>query len=161
MPLHDDSRKAVTLSSSSYTSSNPLWKATVNLPAGQAVQYKYILVDTDGSMTWEADPSRTYNVAESSANLTSANEIPTESWYSSGISPVSDASSGGSSSKSSNQTTLGSESTGGPQQVPPSYSVAPGDSALKPPMSQSPQLQPISPNPHELPGAYEARELPA
>ncbi|OTA96435.1 carbohydrate-binding module family 20 protein, partial [Hypoxylon sp. CO27-5] len=66
-----DSSKAVTLSSSSYTSSNPLWKATVNLPAGQAVQYKYILVDTDGSITWEADPSRTYNVAESCGNSTS------------------------------------------------------------------------------------------
>ncbi|KAI1139661.1 carbohydrate-binding module family 20 protein [Hypoxylon sp. FL0543] len=65
-----DTSKAVALSASSYTSSNPLWKATITLPAGQAIQYKYILVDTDGSVTWESDPNRSYSVPKSCATST-------------------------------------------------------------------------------------------
>ncbi|KAK3943533.1 glycoside hydrolase family 15 protein [Diplogelasinospora grovesii] len=53
---------AVALSASQYTSSNPLWSGTVTLPAGQVIQYKYINVASDGSVTWEADPNRTYTV---------------------------------------------------------------------------------------------------
>ncbi|KAG9750324.1 alpha-amylase, partial [Aureobasidium melanogenum] len=47
---------AVTLSSAGYTASNPIWSGTVNLPAGQAFSYKFIKVNTDGSVTWESDP---------------------------------------------------------------------------------------------------------
>ncbi|KAI2632398.1 carbohydrate-binding module family 20 protein [Hypoxylon sp. NC1633] len=63
-----DTSKAVALSASSYTSSNPLWKATVTLPAGQAITYKYIIVNTDGSVTWESDPNRSYTVPRTCAS---------------------------------------------------------------------------------------------
>ncbi|KAJ9143535.1 Glucoamylase [Coniochaeta hoffmannii] len=53
---------AVALSATGYTSSNPVWSGTVSLPAGQAIQYKYIVVNTDGSVTWEADPNHSYTV---------------------------------------------------------------------------------------------------
>lgn len=53
---------AVTLSASGYTSSNPLWSATINLPAGTTIQYKYINVHSDGTVVWEADPNRSYTV---------------------------------------------------------------------------------------------------
>ena len=53
---------AVALSATGYTSSNPVWSATVSLPAGQAIQYKYIVVNSDGSVTWEADPNHSYTV---------------------------------------------------------------------------------------------------
>ncbi|ORY64006.1 glycoside hydrolase family 15 protein [Pseudomassariella vexata] len=56
---------AVALSASSYTSSNPLWKATINLQAGVVIQYKYIVVNSDSSVTWEADPNHTYTVPAS------------------------------------------------------------------------------------------------
>ena len=46
---------AVALSSASY----PVWTATVNLPTGTAVQYKYIKKDAAGAVTWESDPNRT------------------------------------------------------------------------------------------------------
>ncbi|KAJ4135994.1 hypothetical protein NW768_003602 [Fusarium equiseti] len=62
-----DTSKAVTLSASDYTSSNPVWKATISLKAGQDIQYKYINVKKDGSVTWEKDPNRTYTVPKSCA----------------------------------------------------------------------------------------------
>ncbi|KAI1172351.1 family 15 glycosyl hydrolase [Nemania sp. FL0916] len=57
-----DTSKAVALSASQYTSSNPVWSGTISLSPGQAIQYKYILVNTDGSITWENDPDRSYTV---------------------------------------------------------------------------------------------------
>ncbi|KAF4444652.1 putative glucan 1,4-alpha-glucosidase [Fusarium austroafricanum] len=62
-----DTSKAIALSASEYTSSNPLWKATVSLQAGQAIQYKYINVKKDGSVTWEKDPNHTYTVPKTCA----------------------------------------------------------------------------------------------
>ncbi|KAJ4254924.1 hypothetical protein NW762_009722 [Fusarium torreyae] len=62
-----DTSKAVALSASDYTSSNPVWKATISLKAGQAIQYKYINVKKDGSVTWEKDPNRTYTVPKTCA----------------------------------------------------------------------------------------------
>lgn len=53
---------AILLSASQYTSSNPLWFVTINLPAGTTFQYKYIRKETDGSITWESDPNRSYTV---------------------------------------------------------------------------------------------------
>ncbi|APA12357.1 hypothetical protein SS1G_10617 [Sclerotinia sclerotiorum 1980 UF-70] len=58
---------AVALSASKYTSSNPLWSVTINLPAGTAIQYKFINVASDGTVTWEADPNRSYTVPVSCA----------------------------------------------------------------------------------------------
>lgn len=52
----------VALSASQYTSSNPLWSATVNLPAGTTFQYKFVNVGSDGSVKWESDPNRSYTV---------------------------------------------------------------------------------------------------
>lgn len=53
---------AVPLSATGYTSSNPVWSGTVSLQAGVAVQYKYIVVNSDGSVVWEADPNHSYTV---------------------------------------------------------------------------------------------------
>ncbi|EED21030.1 alpha-amylase, putative [Talaromyces stipitatus ATCC 10500] len=53
---------AVLMSASQYTSSNPLWTVTVDLPAGESFQYKFIIKNTDGSITWESDPNRSYTV---------------------------------------------------------------------------------------------------
>ncbi|KAI5242421.1 alpha-amylase [Aureobasidium subglaciale] len=47
---------AIALSSAGYTTSNPVWSGTINLPAGQAFSYKFIKVNSDGSVTWESDP---------------------------------------------------------------------------------------------------------
>ncbi|MGW4638518.1 carbohydrate-binding module family 20 domain-containing protein [Sphaerisporangium sp. NPDC004334] len=52
---------AVALSSASY----PVWRATVALPAGTAVQYKYIKKNPDGSVTWESDPNRSFTTPAS------------------------------------------------------------------------------------------------
>ncbi|KAI2793983.1 Glucoamylase [Penicillium oxalicum] len=52
----------IPLSASKYTSSNPLWYATVNLPAGTTFQYKYFRKESDGSIKWESDPNRSYTV---------------------------------------------------------------------------------------------------
>ena len=54
---------AVALSASKYTSGNPLWYATVQgLQPGTSFQYKYIKKNTNGSVTWESDPNRSYTV---------------------------------------------------------------------------------------------------
>ncbi|PFH45132.1 carbohydrate-binding module family 20 protein [Amanita thiersii Skay4041] len=45
---------AIALSSATY----PVWATTVNLPAGTAVEYKFIRKETDGSVVWESDPNR-------------------------------------------------------------------------------------------------------
>ncbi|KAI0143019.1 family 15 glycosyl hydrolase [Xylariaceae sp. FL1272] len=57
-----DPDSAIALSASQYTSSNPLWSVSVTLAAGQVIQYKYLVENTDGSVTWEADPNHTYTV---------------------------------------------------------------------------------------------------
>lgn len=53
---------AIALSASQYTSSNPLWYVTINLPAGTTFQYKYIRKESNGSIVWESDPNRSYTV---------------------------------------------------------------------------------------------------
>ncbi|MEO3813151.1 carbohydrate-binding module family 20 domain-containing protein [Sphaerisporangium sp. B11E5] len=47
---------AVPLSSATY----PVWRGTVGLPPGTAIQYKYIKKNPDGSVTWESDPNRSF-----------------------------------------------------------------------------------------------------
>ncbi|KAH9483080.1 Glucoamylase [Psilocybe cubensis] len=56
---------AVPLSSSGYTSSNPLWSITATLPAGTSFQYKFIKVSSSGAVSWESDPNRSYTVPSS------------------------------------------------------------------------------------------------
>lgn len=58
---------AIALSASSYTSSNPLWKGTVTLAAGQTISYKYIVVSSSGTVTWESDPNRSLTITASCA----------------------------------------------------------------------------------------------
>lgn len=65
-----DTASAVSLSSINYTSSNHIWFATIELPAGLVIQYKYINVASDGTVTWEADPNHTYTVPPSACGTT-------------------------------------------------------------------------------------------
>lgn len=53
-----DPARAVPLSAATY----PVWRATVSLPAGSAVQYKYVRKDASGSVTWESGVNRTLTV---------------------------------------------------------------------------------------------------
>lgn len=62
-----DTSSAVALSAADYTSANPLWFVTLSLVPGTVVQYKYINVDSSGTVTWEADPNHTYTVPASCA----------------------------------------------------------------------------------------------
>ncbi|GHJ45163.1 alpha-amylase [Catellatospora sp. TT07R-123] len=49
---------AVAMSSASY----PVWRATVNLPAGTSFEYKYIKKDGSGNVTWESIGNRSHTV---------------------------------------------------------------------------------------------------
>lgn len=62
---------AVALSASAYTSANPVWSGTITLAAGTVIQYKYILVSSSGTVTWEADPNHTYTVPATCATAVS------------------------------------------------------------------------------------------
>jgi hypothetical protein len=57
-----DVSKAIALSASKYTDSNPLWTGSVSLPAGTALEYKFIRVQQGGAVSWESDPNRKYTV---------------------------------------------------------------------------------------------------
>ncbi|OOQ87442.1 Glucoamylase [Penicillium brasilianum] len=57
-----DTSNAVALSAADYTSSNHLWFVDVSLPAGTVFEYKYIRVESDGTIEWESDPNRSYTV---------------------------------------------------------------------------------------------------
>ncbi|POS75945.1 glycosyl hydrolase family 15 [Diaporthe helianthi] len=65
-----DTSKAVELSASQYTSSNPLWSVTIELASGAVVSYKFIRVSSSGTVSWEADPNHTLTVAASCATAT-------------------------------------------------------------------------------------------
>ncbi|KAL0940962.1 glycosyl hydrolase family 15 [Colletotrichum truncatum] len=58
---------AIPLSASQYTSANPVWSVTIELQAGQRIEYKYINVASNGAVTWERDPNHTYTVPSSCA----------------------------------------------------------------------------------------------
>jgi glucoamylase len=62
-----DASKAIALAATQYTSSNPLWSTTITFAAGTTFQYKYILVNADGSVVWEADPNHSYTVPTGSS----------------------------------------------------------------------------------------------
>lgn len=71
-----DTGSAIALSASQYTSTNNLWYATISLPAGTFFEYKYIRKESDGSITWESDPNRSYTVPSGCA-VTTATESDT------------------------------------------------------------------------------------
>ncbi|GAA1244494.1 carbohydrate-binding module family 20 domain-containing protein [Kitasatospora nipponensis] len=56
-----DPAKALPLSSAGY----PVWRLDVALPAGTAVQYKYLRKDASGAVTWESGANRTATVPAS------------------------------------------------------------------------------------------------
>jgi len=57
-----ETNDAVALSADEYTSADHLWFVNLSLPAGTTFQYKYIIKQSDGSITWEADPNHSYTV---------------------------------------------------------------------------------------------------
>ncbi|KAF2788540.1 carbohydrate-binding module family 20 protein [Melanomma pulvis-pyrius CBS 109.77] len=57
-----DTGSAVALSASQYTDANPLWAGTISLAAAKAFEYKYIKVESSGSVTWESGDNRKYTV---------------------------------------------------------------------------------------------------
>ena len=58
-----DPASAVKLGSSAY----PVWSATIALPANTAFQYKYIVKDANGNVTWESGANRSYTTGASGA----------------------------------------------------------------------------------------------
>ncbi|KAJ6142516.1 hypothetical protein N7471_001969 [Penicillium samsonianum] len=73
-----DTSKAIALSASSYTSSNPLWQTTITLPVGTTFQYKFLKMTTGSSaVTWESDPNRSYTVPTGCSGTTAT---VTASW---------------------------------------------------------------------------------
>ncbi|KXJ96895.1 glycoside hydrolase family 15 protein [Microdochium bolleyi] len=69
-----DPTKAVALKADQYTSSNPIWRGTLNLSPGQAFSYKYIVVNSDNTVTWEADPNRSYTAPATCTNSASKSD---------------------------------------------------------------------------------------
>lgn len=57
-----DTDDAVALSAADYTSSDNLWFVDIDLPAGTSFEYKYIRIESDGTIEWESDPNRSYTV---------------------------------------------------------------------------------------------------
>jgi glucoamylase len=66
---------AVPLSAIDYTDADHLWDGTISFSAGTVIQYKYINVATDGSVTWEADPNHTFTVPATCATAVTVNNI--------------------------------------------------------------------------------------
>ncbi|KAI1104558.1 carbohydrate-binding module family 20 protein [Jackrogersella minutella] len=58
---------APTLSAAKYTAANPLWSITLSLAAGRTFEYKFVKVASNGAVTWESDPNRSYTVPTSCA----------------------------------------------------------------------------------------------
>lgn len=57
-----DTSAAPALDASGYTAQNPLWSTTLNIPVGTSFEYKYIIVNSSGGVSWESDPNRSYKV---------------------------------------------------------------------------------------------------
>jgi alpha-amylase len=62
-----DVKKAIALSANQYTSTNPLWTLTMELPVGTLFEYKFIKKRQDGSIVWESNPNRSNKVNEGCA----------------------------------------------------------------------------------------------
>lgn len=45
----------------------PVWNATVSVAAGTYFEYKFVNVHSDGTITWEHDPNRSFTVPSSCA----------------------------------------------------------------------------------------------
>ncbi|KAL0474191.1 alpha-amylase [Neurospora intermedia] len=62
---------AVTLSASKYTSSNPLWYVSFDLAPRNVILYKFIKINSSGTVSWESDPNHKYTVPCAAATVTS------------------------------------------------------------------------------------------
>ncbi|CAO2649242.1 Nn.00g066270.m01.CDS01 [Neocucurbitaria sp. VM-36] len=69
-----DPNSAKPLSASKYTSSDPLWFATIDLPASTAFEYKYIRKSASGQVTWESDPNRRYTTSSGCGSSATVND---------------------------------------------------------------------------------------
>ncbi|PYH93620.1 alpha-amylase [Aspergillus ellipticus CBS 707.79] len=71
-----DTSDAVQLSASNYTTSNPEWFVEVDLPVGTSFEYKFIKVESGGSVTWESDPNREFTVPSGGC----PGEVVSDTW---------------------------------------------------------------------------------
>lgn len=69
-----DPNAAKPLSASQYTSSNPLWLGSVDLPASTVFDYKYIRKSSTGAVTWESDPNRRFTTSSGCGSSISVND---------------------------------------------------------------------------------------
>ena len=58
------------------SSSYPVWKNSINLAAGGAIQYKYYRKNPDGSVTWECYPGNGDCSGNRSLTLPSSGQVP-------------------------------------------------------------------------------------
>lgn len=65
---------AIALSASQYTSTSPTWSVTVDLPAGTNFEYKFLVLNTDGSVTWEDGANRSFTTSSTCASAASIND---------------------------------------------------------------------------------------
>ncbi|KAI6794616.1 hypothetical protein KC361_g5453 [Hortaea werneckii] len=65
-----DPESSLLMSADNYTTSNPVWDITMDLPCGTTGEYKYIL-DSDGTTIWETTDNRKF--AARSASITAQN----------------------------------------------------------------------------------------
>ncbi|CAH0021275.1 unnamed protein product [Clonostachys rhizophaga] len=63
----------IALSASKYTSSDHLWFVEIDLPAGTAFNYKYI-IKQNGQVTWESDPNRSFTTSSGCGSTSSTND---------------------------------------------------------------------------------------
>jgi hypothetical protein len=70
-----DTSSAPALSAAGYTTTNHLWSYTVNLAAGATFEYKFINVASDGTVTWESDPNRSYTVPTGCATTVTVADV--------------------------------------------------------------------------------------
>ncbi|KAK4615785.1 Alpha-amylase A type-3 [Fulvia fulva] len=71
--------QGVTLTSSGSTTSGAVRSAIVNIPAGTTFQYKFVSVGSDGYVTWEKDPNRSFAVTSDCGRSTA---VVSGSWQS-------------------------------------------------------------------------------
>ncbi len=72
-----DPARALPLNATDYTPADHRWHGTAGLPAGVAVQYKYIRKASDSAVVWEPGPNRIYK-APLDCSVTTTTQ--TDSW---------------------------------------------------------------------------------
>jgi glucoamylase len=65
---------AQALSATQYTSSNPLWSGTIDLPAGTVFEYKYIKKMSDGAVIWQAGANNKFTTTSGCGSTTTIND---------------------------------------------------------------------------------------